>query len=46
MTKQVVSFGTAVMTTLLALVVLWQFHIVVALRVDLALAGGRAAPIG
>ena len=30
MTKQVVGFGTAIMTTLLALVVLWQFHIVVA----------------
>ena len=30
MTKQVVRFGTAVMATLLALVVLWQFHIVVA----------------
>ena len=28
MTKQLVRFGTAVMTTLLALVVLWQFHIV------------------
>jgi putative permease len=30
MTKQLVGFGTAVMTTLLALVVLWQFRIVVA----------------
>lgn len=30
MTKQVVRFGAAVMTTLLALVVLWQFHVVVA----------------
>jgi len=29
MTKQLVVFGTAVMTTLLALVVLWQFHIVI-----------------
>ena len=29
MTKQLVWFGTAVMTTLLALVVLWQFRIVV-----------------
>ncbi len=29
MTKQLLGFGTAVMTTLLALVVLWQFHIVV-----------------
>ncbi|MEJ2352912.1 MAG: AI-2E family transporter [Anaerolineales bacterium] len=29
MTKQLVGFGTAVMTTLLALVVLWQFRIVV-----------------
>jgi len=29
MTKQLVVFGTAVMTTLLALVVLWQFRIVV-----------------
>lgn len=29
MTKQLVVFGTAVMTTLLALVVLWQFKIVV-----------------
>jgi len=29
MTKQIVLFGTAVMTTLLALVVLWQFRIVV-----------------
>src|SRR5512140_3258613 len=28
MTKQLVVFGTAVMTTLLALVVLWQFRIV------------------
>ncbi len=30
MTKQVMGFGTAVMATLLALVVLWQFHVVVA----------------
>jgi hypothetical protein len=29
MTKQVVRFGMAVMTTLLALVILWQFRIVV-----------------
>jgi predicted PurR-regulated permease PerM len=29
MTKQLIGFGTAVMTTLLALVVLWQFRIVV-----------------
>lgn len=29
MTKQLVWFGTAVMTTLLALVALWQFHLVV-----------------
>ena len=29
MTKQLVGFGTAVMTTLLALLVLWQFRIVV-----------------
>lgn len=29
MTKQLVVFGAAVMTTLLALVALWQFHIVV-----------------
>jgi len=29
MTKQLVGFGTAVMTTLLALVVLWQFRIAV-----------------
>ncbi len=28
MTKQIIRFGAAVMTTLLALVVLWQFHIV------------------
>ena len=39
MTKQLVVFGTAVMTTLLALVVLWQFHIVVVyVLVSLALA--------
>ena len=39
MTKQLVGFGTAVMTTLLALVVLWQFRIVVVyLLVSLALA--------
>jgi hypothetical protein len=29
MTKQLIGFGIAVMTTLLALVVLWQFRIVV-----------------
>ncbi len=29
MTKQLIGFGTAVMTTLLALVILWQFRIVV-----------------
>lgn len=29
MTKQLIKFGTAVMTTLLALVVLWQFRVVV-----------------
>jgi putative permease len=29
MTKQLIGFGTAIMTTLLALVVLWQFRIVV-----------------
>jgi len=29
MTKQIIRFGAAVMTTLLALVVLWQFRIVV-----------------
>lgn len=39
MTKQLVVFGAAVMTTLLALVALWQFHIVaVYLLVSLALA--------
>ncbi len=39
MTKQLVIFGAAVMTTLLALVALWQFHIVVVyLLVSLALA--------
>lgn len=39
MTKQLVVFGTAVMTTLLALVVLWQFHIVIVyLLISLALA--------
>lgn len=39
MTKQLVVFGTAVMTTFLALVVLWQFHIVVVyVLVSLALA--------
>jgi len=29
MTKQLIVIGTAVMTTLLALIVLWQFHVVV-----------------
>jgi len=39
MTKQLVVFGTAVMTTLLALVVLWQFHIVIVyVLISLALA--------
>ncbi len=39
MTKQLVGFGTAVMTTLLALVVLWQFRIVfVYVLISLALA--------
>lgn len=39
MTKQVVIFSTAVMTTLLALVVLWQFRVVlVYIMVSLALA--------
>ncbi|HLO30709.1 MAG TPA: hypothetical protein VK249_16305, partial [Anaerolineales bacterium] len=39
MTKQLVIFGTAVMTTFLALVVLWQFRIVVVyVLVSLALA--------
>ena len=39
MTKQLVVFGTAVMTTLLALVVVWQFHIVIVyVLISLALA--------
>jgi len=39
MTKQIVVFGAAVMTTLLALVVLWQFHIVIVyVLISLALA--------
>ncbi len=39
MTKQLVVFGAAVMTTLLALVAMWQFHIVVVyVLVSLALA--------
>jgi len=39
MTKQLVVFGTAIMTTLLALVVLWQFHIVIIyVLISLALA--------
>ena len=39
MTRQLVVIGTAVMTTLLALVVLWQFHIVVIyVLISLALA--------
>ena len=39
MTKQLVVIGTAVMTTLLALVVLWQFRIVVIyVLISLALA--------
>ncbi|HSB89046.1 MAG TPA: AI-2E family transporter [Anaerolineales bacterium] len=40
MTKQLVGFATAVMTTLLALVVLWQFRTVVSyFLISLALAG-------
>ena len=39
MTKQLLVIGTAVMTTVLALVVLWQFHIVVIyVLISLALA--------
>jgi predicted PurR-regulated permease PerM len=39
MTKQIVVFGAAIMTTLLALVVLWQFHIVIIyVLISLALA--------
>src|SRR4030042_5048268 len=39
MTKKLVAFGTAVMTTLLALAVLWQFRIVVVyVLISLALA--------
>ena len=39
MTKQLVVIGTAVMTTLLALVTLWQFRIVVVyVLISLALA--------
>jgi len=39
MTKQLIGFGTAVMTTLLALVVLWQFRMVVVyVLISLALA--------
>ena len=39
MTKQLVWFGTAVMTTLLALVALWQFRLVVIyILISLALA--------
>ncbi len=39
MTKHLVRFGTAILTTALALVVLWQFRIVVVyLLVSLALA--------
>jgi len=39
MTKQLVVFGTAVMTTLLVLVLLWQFNIVVVyVLISLALA--------
>jgi predicted PurR-regulated permease PerM len=39
MTKKLIGFGTAVMTTLLALVVLWQFRIVVVyVLISLALA--------
>ena len=46
MTKQLVVFGTAVMTTLLALVVLWQFRIVVVyVLISLALAA-TVRPLG
>ena len=46
MTKQLVIFGTAVMTTLLALVVLWQFRIVVVyVMISLALAA-TVRPLG
>ena len=39
MTKQLVMFATAIMTTLLALAILWQFHLVVVyILVSLALA--------
>jgi len=39
MTKQLVVIGTAVMTTLLALIVIWQFHVVVIyVLISLALA--------
>ena len=39
MTKQLVGFGVAVMTTLLALVVLWQFRgVVVYVLISLTLA--------
>jgi hypothetical protein len=44
-TKQLVGFGTAVMTTLLALVVLWQFRMVV-VYVLITDACSSAAPIG
>ncbi|MEP7133881.1 MAG: AI-2E family transporter [Chloroflexota bacterium] len=39
MTKQLVTVGTAIMTTLLALIVVWQFHIVIVyVLISLALA--------
>lgn len=39
MTKQLIIFGTAVMTTLLALIIVWQFHIVIVyVLISLALA--------
>jgi putative permease len=46
MTKQLVGFGTAVMTTLLALVVLWQFRIVVAyVLISLTLTAALLRPL-
>ena len=44
MTKQVVGFGAAVMTPLLALVVLWQFRIVVVYVLISLTLGGAARP--
>ena len=46
MTKRVIWFSLAVLTTLLALVVLWQFRIASCLRIDLVNACSNAAPIG